>query len=207
MWEAISDGRLQIYARETVARRRRPPTLISEATFLLSAHFSRCYALTTMTQAIKWLYLVALAISIGSIVFFSFFVAPTVFRVLKPEDAARLQRAVFPNYYLVGTVCAAIGFVAVAVLLTRGAFPTWAAVLSLVLLAGMGVADLWMRQSVMPKMNEVRDRVAAVRAAGREPEPPLDAEWKSMHSLSVGINGAVLLCGLVLLFLVVYRAA
>lgn len=159
-----------------------------------------------MNQAIKYLYLVTLAVSIGTIVFFSFFAAPTIFKMLKPEDAARLQRAIFPKYYLVGTVCAAIGFVAVAVLLARGAFPTWAAVLSLIMLAGIGGADLWMRQSVMPKMNEVRDRVATVRAAGREPEPSLDAEWKAMHGLTVRINGAVLLCGLALLFLVVYRA-
>src|SRR5258706_987230 len=159
-----------------------------------------------MTQAIKWLYLVALSVSIGSIVFFSFFVAPTVFKVLKPEDAARLQRAVFPHYYFVGSVCAVIGFVAVAVLLARGAFPTWAALLSLVLLAGIGGADLWMRQSVMPKMNEVRDRVAAVRASGGKPETSLDAEWKSMHGLSIAVNSAALLCGLLLLFLVAYRA-
>ena len=47
-----------------------------------------CYSATAMTQWLKWLYLLTLAVWIGSIVFFSFAVAPTVFKTLKPEDAA-----------------------------------------------------------------------------------------------------------------------
>jgi uncharacterized membrane protein len=157
-----------------------------------------------MTQAIRWLYLVTLAVWVGSIVFFSFAVAPTVFKVLKPEDAAKLQRAVFPKYYFVGMVCAAAGILCVGVLLAERAFGKWPGVLSLLLLAAMGATDLWLRQAVVPHMNNLRDRVAVVRSSGKEPEGELEREWKSLHGLSVQVNGAVLLCGLALLFLAVY---
>jgi uncharacterized membrane protein len=157
-----------------------------------------------MTHAIKWVYLVTLAVWVGSIVFFSFAVAPTVFKVLKLEDAAKLQRAVFPKYYLVGMVCAAVGIVCVGILLADRAFGKWPGILSLLLLAAMGATDLWLRQAVVPHMNDLRERRAAIVESSQQPEQALESEWKSLHRLSVQLNGAVLLCGLALLFLVVY---
>jgi uncharacterized membrane protein len=157
-----------------------------------------------MTQATKWLYLLTLVVWIGSIIFFSFVVAPTVFKTLKPEDAGLLIRKIFSKYYLVGIACSALGIVCVGLLLAGGAFGRWPGVLSLLLLAAMGTTDFWLRHAVMPHMNELRDQRAAVVASGREPDPAQEAEWKSLHALSVQLNGAVLLCGLVLIFLMVY---
>ena len=158
----------------------------------------------SMTQMTKWLYLLTLAVWIGSIVFFSFVVAPTVFKVLKPEDAAKLQRAVFPKYYLVGMICAALGIMCVGLLLADNAFGKWPGVLSLLLLAGVGATDLWLRQTVVPHMNNLRERRAAIVESGKQPEPALEDEWKSLHRLSVQLNLAVLLCGFALLFLLVF---
>jgi uncharacterized membrane protein len=157
-----------------------------------------------MTQATKWLYLLTLVVWIGSIIFFSFVVAPTVFKTLKPEDAGLLIRKIFSKYYLIGIACAALGIVCVGLLLADAAFGKWPGILSLLLLAGMGTTDFWLRQTVMPHMNELRDQRAAVVASGKEPEAALEDEWKSLHALSVQLNGAVLLCGLVLIFLMVY---
>lgn len=152
-----------------------------------------------MTQGFKWLYLLTLAIWIGSIVFFSFVVAPTVFKTLKPEDAAALIRRIFSKYYLVGCGCGAVAFVCVGMLAMRRAFGLWPALCSLILIAGMTGTDLWLRQSVMPHMNALRDRRAAM-----EQSADLDAEWSALHRLSVQLNGAVLFAGLVLVFLVVF---
>jgi len=153
-----------------------------------------------MTPAIKWLYIVSLGVWVGSIIFFSFFIAPTVFKVLKPEDAARLQRALFPKYYFVGMICAGIGIVCVGLLLAERVFGKWPGVLSLLLLAAMGATDLWLRQAIVPHMAEIREQ----RVAAKEPDPAVEEEWKSLHRLSVQLNGAVLLAGLVLVFLVVF---
>ena len=157
-----------------------------------------------MTQAVKWFYLVTLAVWIGSIVFFSFAVAPTVFKTLKPEDAAALIRKIFSKYYLIGIACAAIGIVCVGLLLADHAFSRWPAILSLLLLASMGATDFWLRQAVMPHMNELRDRRAVVATSGQESDSALEQEWKALHRLSVQMNAAVLLCALALIFLLVY---
>jgi hypothetical protein len=157
-----------------------------------------------MTPAVKWLYMVSLGVWLGSIIFFSFFIAPTIFKVLKPEDAARLQRALFPKYYLVGIVCAGIAIVCVGLLLAERAFGKWPGVASLLLLAAMGTTDFWLRQAVVPHMTEIRERRAAALAAGTEPDPAVEQEWKSLHRLSVQLNAAVLLAGFALVFLLIF---
>lgn len=160
-----------------------------------------------MTPVVKLIYLVVLAVWVGGIIFFSFVIAPTVFKVLQPEDAAKLQRALFPKYYLVGIICTAVGIVCVGLLLANHALPVWPGILSLLLLAGCGATDFWMRQAVVPEMAALREQRAAARAAGKEPEAELEREWKALHHLSVQINGGVLLCGLVLLVVLVYSRA
>ena len=171
---------------------------------VLTSTVGRGYAPTAMTQGVKWLYLLTLAVWIGSIVFFSFAVAPTVFKTLKPEDAAALIRRIFSKYYLIGIICAALSIVCLGLLLFDRAFSKWPAILSLLLVAGMGATDFWLRQAVMPHMNELRDRRAMFESSGKAPDEMLDREWKGLHRLSVQLNVVVLLCGMVLIFLVVY---
>jgi uncharacterized membrane protein len=157
-----------------------------------------------MTHAVKWFYLLTLAAWIGSIIFFSFIVAPTVFKTLKPDDAASLIRRIFSKYYLLGIICSAASLVSLSLMLFDRSFAKWPAILSLLLIASMGATDLWLRQGVMPHMNSLRDRRAALESSAQPPDPTLDLEWQSLHRLSVQLNVAVLLCGLVLIFLLVH---
>jgi uncharacterized membrane protein len=157
-----------------------------------------------MTHAVKWFYLLTLAAWIGSIIFFSFIVAPTVFKTLKPDDAASLIRRIFSKYYLLGILCSAASLVSLSLMLFDRSFAKWPAILSLLLVAAMGATDLWLRQGVMPHMNSLRDRRAALESSAQPPDPTLDLEWQSLHRLSVQLNVTVLLCGLVLVFLLVH---
>jgi uncharacterized membrane protein len=156
---------------------------------------------------IQWSYLLVLAVWIGSIVFFSFVVAPSVFKTLEPSDAAKLIRVIFSKYYLVGILCAGVGIVCVGLMLADKLMAVGPAILSLLLLAGMGGTDFWLRQAVMPRMTELREQVAGYRAEQKELPETLDTEWKSLHRMSVMLNGLVLVCGLVLLALVVWGRA
>jgi uncharacterized membrane protein len=157
-----------------------------------------------MIQMVRWCYLLTLSVWLGSVIFFSFVVAPTIFRVLSQNDAAKLQRALFPRYYLVGIICAAAGILCVGWLLAEHAFGKWPALLSLLLLAAMGGTNLWLRQAVVPRMTVLRELRSPAIGSGQLPDPAADEEWKSLHRLSVQLNAAVLLCGLTLLFLVVF---
>jgi hypothetical protein len=174
-----------------------------------------------MTHLVKWLYLLTLAAWIGSIIFFSFIIAPTVFKTLKPEDAALLIRRIFNHYYLLGILCSATAIVCLGILLADRSFAKWPAILSLLLVAAMGATDLFLRQGVMPHMNSLRDRRPNAATSASTPtiirgtssstdtqpttfDPSHDREWQSLHRLSVRMNLVVLLCGFALLFLVVY---
>src|SRR6185312_7701854 len=53
-------------------------------------------------------YLIALTAWVGSILFFSFAVAPIIFRVLGAESGGKFVRALFPRYYLWGVICCAV---------------------------------------------------------------------------------------------------
>ncbi len=53
----------------------------------------------------------------GKMLFFSFAIAPTIFRVLDKPVAAHLQQNLFPIYYSVGIVC---GFLLFALDFLRG---------------------------------------------------------------------------------------
>jgi hypothetical protein len=149
-----------------------------------------------MTPIIKLVYLVALAVWTGAIVFFSAVIAPTLHRTLKPEDAAALTRKLFPQYYLTGMICAGAGIVCVGLLVAERAFGKWPGVLSLLLLAGLGATAFWLRQTVVPAMDALRER--------RLIDAHADAEWKTLHRQSVQLNLAVLAGLLALLFLLVF---
>ncbi len=135
--------------------------------------------------------LLALVVWIGSIIFFSFVVAPTVFRVLSPPDAGRVVRAVFPKYYLVGIVC---GVIAIgAFLIMSSSHSVWAsiAVAQIVLLAVMVGINIYARQSLTPRINVARDAGDGEKA-----------RFDRLHRQSVMLNGMVLLLGLVVLLLI-----
>lgn len=157
-----------------------------------------------MNQALRWLYLVSLVTWIGSIIFFSAIVAPTIFKVLKPEDRGEFLHQLFSKYYLLGMICAVVGIICVGLLVFDRSFGKWPGVATLVLLAIMGAVNLWMRQSVAPQLTELRSQRTAIAAKGEPPSAEVDAEFDSLHRLSVRMNVAVLLSGLVLVFLVVY---
>ena len=53
-----------------------------------------------------------LAISLGIMIFFSFVLAPMIFKILDPENAGKFVRKIFPYYYFVNLV-----FLSVAVVL------------------------------------------------------------------------------------------
>jgi uncharacterized membrane protein len=157
-----------------------------------------------MIQMVRWVYLLTLAVWVGGVIFFSFVVAPTIFKVLAPQDAANLQRALFPRYYLLGIICAVAGIVSVGWLLAEHAFGKWPALFSLLLLAGMGATNLWLRRAVVPRMTVLRELKTPAIGSGQEPDAAAEAEWKSLHRLSVQLNAVVLLGGLTLLFLLVF---
>jgi hypothetical protein len=128
---------------------------------------------------------VAIAVWIGSIVFQSFVVAPTIFKRLPPESAGVVLRALFPRFFRLGLLC---GLVALGALLL-GHVAGWrpSNMTLMVLLAAMTGSQLYALRLV-PRINDARD-------AG----PAAEGRFKRLHGLSVGLTVAVLLGGILVL--------
>lgn len=111
----------------------------------------------------------ALGLWLGSIVFFSFVVAPRAFNVLEEDDAAALVNDVFPRYYLFGIALGVVALVTAAASDASGGVAVAAA-------AALGVAtNVYARQVLVPKIQ---------RAEGEA--------FQQYHGRSVLLNGLTL---------------
>jgi hypothetical protein len=131
-------------------------------------------------------YLIALTAWVGSVLFFSFGVAPIIFKVLGSEAGGRFVRALFPRYYAWGAISGAVALpAAVAVPLC---FPELrgpaVGVQALVILAGTLIM-LYAGNSLTPAINAARDE----GPAGHD-------RFERLHRRSVRLNAVVLLLGL-----------
>jgi uncharacterized membrane protein len=139
---------------------------------------------------IKWLHLLALIVWVGEIVFFSFVVAPGLFRTFDAPDAGRAVGAIFPIYYRVGYVCGVVLIATCLFFLARGSAPAWwgfAGAASAVMLA----ATLYAGIVLQPRASAMRPLIHDP-AAGQA----VKDEFGRLHRLAVILNGVVLLCGL-----------
>ena len=141
---------------------------------------------------INFIYLLSLVCWVGSIIFFSFFVAPVVFKTLEREKAGELVGIIFPRYYMIGYVCGVL--VLVTLLLTGPEtvglkWCAWG-----IMMLGTVCAGL----AVNPKARILKEKL---KDAPETEKPDLEARFKTLHSLSVKLNATVLFAGLWLLWL------
>ena len=120
--------------------------------------------------------LYVVAATLGAMLFFAVGVAPTVFRALPIEQAGLFLRTLFPRYYLALIVGSGL-----AGGLWISSAPMAAAIC--LLIAG---STLWIRQRLVPRINQLRDaELAGDAAAG--------ARFAALHRVSVIINMVQLL--------------
>src|SRR4029077_14510230 len=98
---------------------------------------------------VRFVYLLALALWIGEIVFFSFVVAPGVFGVLEGPHAGAVVGAIFPRYYALGTVAGAVAIACAFVLARQATAAGWWTAAIVALALGLG-ATLWAGGVVHP---------------------------------------------------------
>lgn len=142
-------------------------------------------------------YLAALCAWVGSVLFFSFVVAPVVFTVLDKENGGKFVRALLPRYYAWGAFAGAIAlpaFVARPLCYPEFRGPS-VAVQSLLILTGTLIM-LYAGNSLSPAMVAARD-------AGSSETDRLER----LRRLSAGLNTLVLLIGAGLLIAFANREA
>ena len=108
---------------------------------------------------------------LGSMLFFSFVLAPLIFIKLSPEIAGKFIRSLFPWYYFVIIICAFSGALALLFKNTVCAF----------ILLMIAFSALFLRQFLLPQINKQRDRMI-------EGEERAKKVFNHLHRLSVAVN-------------------
>ena len=143
-----------------------------------------------VSTLINFIYLLSLVCWIGSIIFFSFFVAPVIFKILEREKAGEVVGIIFPRYYMIGYVSGVL--VLAALLLNGPAGLKWCA--WGIMMVGTACAGLVVNPKAKRLKEQLKDSSEAEKSA-------LEVRFKTLHSLSVKLNAAVLFAGLWLLWL------
>ncbi len=145
-----------------------------------------------MDVLLLFLHLLALVCWLGSIVFFSFFTAPVLFRTLERQEAGDLIGKIFPNYYRLGYICGGLA------LLTLVSQPSEVMGIKLALLLAMIVCTLFAGLAINPNARAIKERLRV--AVLEDEKTSLEARFKKLHRLSVQLNATTLFAGLGLLW-------
>ena len=127
---------------------------------------------------LRFVFVMAVAVWLGTVVCFSFVVLPTIHRVSAPGDATtRLLRQLFPRYYLAGIVC---GFVALgAVSFARsGGLPVPEALRLALPVTGGLLCSLASQYVLLPRLRALPSRD--------------DERYVRLHAISSMLNSTVL---------------
>ena len=107
------------------------------------------------------------AICLGMMIFFSFILAPMIFKILDPENAGKFVRKIFPYYYFVNLVFLSI--VLILILLNSKINFEFYIIVSLV------ISFIFAQFILMPFINKIRDNNE-------------ENKFKYAHGFSVAIN-------------------
>jgi hypothetical protein len=149
------------------------------------------------------LYLVILVVWIGSPVAFRLLLSPAVFKKLNPGQGFKVLQLMLPCLCLIGLMCAPAGIALTGLQLTDWTLTRVAGILSLLLLAAMGAATVWMRQVVLAQL-KIAPEILNQAAAMDSPLPPdVQNQWETTRRVTIQANAVQLLFGLALLITLV----
>lgn len=150
-----------------------------------------------MTNILRFVQMFALGTWLGSIIFFSFVVAPSLFTALgNREEAGAVVGLSLASLHHYGVVAAILYLLAGVWLAKSARCLVRPAAVAVILMLLFTVAS---QHVVIPRMTALRRQMGSVAATPAN--NPLRAEFDRLHGISVNLEGGVLLAGLVALYL------
>jgi len=150
-----------------------------------------------MRLSLQFVRVVALGGWIGAITYFAAGVTEGAFAVLpSPDDAGLLVGFTLGRLHLMGLVSAAI-FIAASLALAKSLTAVFKPAVAGVIV--MGLLTIASQYHVLPRMARLRSQMGSVHQT--PPSDPRRGEFDRLHKTSVDVEGAVLLVGLIALFL------
>jgi uncharacterized membrane protein len=151
-----------------------------------------------MSRYRGFIYALCLALWVGGMGIFTFFVTPAIFGSFDRDTASRVVDALFSGYFYYMLALSALALAAFVLKGARGV-STSARRLPLALLAAAVVLNLYMSFGLYPKIKSVKARVTSFVTEPADSAPR--KEFKRLHALSAVINLVVLADGAVLIYL------
>jgi len=152
-----------------------------------------------MNSFLKFVQVFALGTWVGSIIYLSFIVAPGAFATLKDRDqAGAMVGYSLSRLHLLGMIAGVLYIVAAFVLVRSMKELVQPAILGVVLMVTLTAFSQGM---VTSRMYALRTQMVSVEATPKE--NPLRVEFDRLHQVSVKVEVAVLLIGIVSLFFTV----
>ncbi len=149
---------------------------------------------------VKFAYLMSLIIWIGSIIFFSFFGAPSIFKVLDRELAGKVVGDIFPKYWMIGYICSATVLGSLFLLRKYGTENTMVRIvlvsimLFVVYVAGLGIGT---------KAKRIKAQMYATEDTEMREE--IRKKFMKIHGISMAMNMTTLLLGVITIFITAYH--
>lgn len=144
-----------------------------------------------------FLNLLAVAVLVGKIIFLSFVTAPVLSRTLDADSFAKVVRTLFPQYYGLGMVSAAVGWTTSIALGLLNGFEPVVLIPATLWLGVLGI-EHYCRTPLISQINALSDQLKAKQARGLN-TPLLQQQRDGLHRLSVQLNSVVLIIGLCLI--------
>ncbi|HUO33620.1 MAG TPA: DUF4149 domain-containing protein [Candidatus Acidoferrum sp.] len=149
-----------------------------------------------MTNILRFVQVFAIGTWVGSIIFFSFVVAPSLFTALgNRDDAGAVVRLSLFGMHHYGVVMAILYLIA-GVWLARSA--RWfisPAAIAVILMLAFTVASQYV---VIPRMDALRTQMGSIAATPAE--SPLRKEFDHLHGVSVDLEAGVLFVGMIAIY-------
>jgi hypothetical protein len=157
-----------------------------------------------MFNIFRTLEFLGLSVWLGSDIFLSFVVAPGTFRVLAPnrDQAGAVVGFALTRMHMIGMMCGILILLLRLVRIkSRAGLVAPAGICVVLMIALTAVSQL----TVTPKMAALRLQMGSIQATAGD--SPLLAEFGRLHQISVSLESAVLLAGIVCIYLMVREFA
>ena len=150
-----------------------------------------------MTNILRFIQFLALGTWLGSIIYFSFAVAPALFAALQNRDqAGAVVGIALGRLHHLGVIAGVLYLVATLCLARSPKVFLQPAVVAVIAMLAFTIIS---QHHIAPRMAQLRTEMVSVDAT--PPSNPLRAEFDRLHKVSVRLEGSVLLLGLIALFL------
>jgi uncharacterized membrane protein len=154
-----------------------------------------------MNVVLRFIYLLSIALWLGGMTFFSFLAAPSIFNILAREEAGKVVSDIFPKYYWQGLICGAIALMTSIALGTRDRWNTLL-IARTIIIGVMVLGILYAVVILQPKVQAVKAQITSLESLA--PTDPLRLEFGRLHGRSFSVNAAVLLLGVIVVFITAF---